>query len=204
MAQTPLVIPNGFGQAALHWSVDGLPREITCTFGYANPTSNTAANNANNLWTLWNAAGGPCDEPNMSTIFRFTGVSVSQNDGGVQNVAEHNQVAVGSMPLTGKSVLLSTSLLIQKRTALSGRNHRGRFFFPFMVMGEDFIDHLGNIETATALPLLREVFSNGHTLSLMTDIDVPMVILHHDNTAPDPVTALVVSGKVANQSRRLR
>lgn len=102
------------------------------------------------------------------------------------------------------------ALLVQKRTNLGGRKHRGRMYLP-NCLPDSQVDNIGVIVPSTVTAFQTTAADFLEDLNVGGDDGqppVPMVILHSDlggtPPAPTPVTSLNVSGTIATQRRRLR
>lgn len=103
----------------------------------------------------------------------------------------------GAQPANAEPPQVAT--LIQKRTALGGRKHRGRLYMPWI--SEDNVNGGGVIDSL----VLADLQTTANTW--LADLEaalLPMVVLHNDASVPTPVTSLTVSSRVATQRRRLR
>jgi hypothetical protein len=98
----------------------------------------------------------------------------------------------------------NVAILVHKRTASHGRQHRGRMFLPW-ALGTSNIDEAGIIQTSSVTNL-QSAMNAFHT-ALQTN-SVPMYLLHQppkvgSTPFPTPVTQLVVDPMVSTQRRRL-
>jgi hypothetical protein len=92
------------------------------------------------------------------------------------------------------------AVLIKKRTALGGRQGRGRMFLPFLTEAQT---DSGGRMTAGAIDGYQ--VAAGGFLAGLVSRDIPMVLLHAaPEIVPTLVLALEVQSLVATQRRRLR
>lgn len=94
----------------------------------------------------------------------------------------------------------NVALLIQKRTALGGRQNRGRFFWPFM-LSQDDLSETGNL-SGTALSDTQD--EADAFLAALDAAEVPMVLFHRGSSDTTDVNQLLVEPRAATQRRRLR
>lgn len=100
-------------------------------------------------------------------------------------------------------LIQSGALLVQKKTALSGRRGSGRMFVPFISMAEPSVDPRGII-AGGSVTLLQTRYTK--MLDNLTAAGVPMYLGHDtvgSTLVPTIVTALVVRSRIATQRRRL-
>lgn len=104
--------------------------------------------------------------------------------------------------LVGGGFTSNTAILLQKRTGLGGRRHRGRMFFPPVLFGQDGADNNGFL-TPALVTNLSTTFAT--FLSELAAAEVPMA-LHHSGTALDSqlVSSLEPAAQLATQRRRMR
>lgn len=195
-----LIIPPGFGNATIHLKLDGHANEFTLSHGYEwSPSVSSPSAHAETIFGGWNTVGAPFDAAVMSNKYKFVSVTVIENHAGVMFEGEFvaNVAGINAVNLPAPNL----SILIQKRTGLAGRKHRGRFFSPVVVIDESLIDWNGNI-FSTSVEDLQDQFE--FVRSALAGADLPMALLHATGEAPDPITALVVEQRCATQRRRLR
>lgn len=190
-----MIIPDGFAQANLQFGGADFPSGAEITFGvslasYAgDPTSaaeDIAAITNTDLASFW----GPL------TNFVQVLVKFGPNDDGPFGTFPGGGGGAGS----GLNVPANTSVLIRKNTALGGRKHNGRLFWPWVSEGN--VTGAGVIAGGVVSTMQTEFEG---WLDDLLGADLPMVLLHGDAlTAPDTVTSLSVQAQVATQRRRLR
>lgn len=135
-----VIIPEGYGQAVLIWSMLGKQNPMTSTIGYGAglvPPQDAA----DAMYDCAVAAGSIADPNFMLSGFTFEGVRVYQETSGGLIVAEHLEpvsgVAIGTTPP------VNASLLASKRTLYAGRKFRGRMYVPNAIIPEGDIDAMG-------------------------------------------------------------
>jgi hypothetical protein len=197
-----VLIPVGYGLAAIHWRCAGATADSISTFGY-NPDTLDPSEHANELYdALWAGTGDarPCSAASMSTEWSFLGVSVTEMDESGPLIGEFFSTVVGTA--TAAPVPINSAVLIRKNTASGGRKNRGRMFVPPIRPIESGVDALGNIDSdqVTAIQSRWDLFFSG----LADDGPGPMVVLHSSAGTPTVVTSLAVQGTLATQRRRMR
>lgn len=210
MPSSVLVIPEGFGEGAVHFSLSGVPHPIVSTIGFHSTDGDLAADGQNALEALegsiWDAIWGG-SSANLAVGYTYLGMEARFNssDGGVVSLAAPRAVA-GTASVAVMAA--NSSWLIQKRTHLGGRKHRGRLYWPAAGMPENTVSAAGAIDTASVTGQ-QTLWNN-----LMTELDgigspVAPYILHRQEAggptppAPTPINSFVVSPIIATQRRRL-
>lgn len=204
----PLVIPEGFGEATATWQVAGRANPISVTMGYqALGGLQTPTENAQAIYDALTDANCFCDAGRMYNVFTFTGVTVHENVGGSIVGGASAGSVVGTFDPGGNSpMIISSSLVVGKRSPFIGRHYQGRMYMPFMAFGENAVDLLGNI-LGSAVSIAQT--AAGLLITGMVAGNVPMYLLHYSvpvgpTIPPTEVTSLVVSSKVGTQRRRIR
>lgn len=103
---------------------------------------------------------------------------------------------------SGSAMPPNCALLVQKRSALGGRSHRGRMFLAGALVNGD-TDAAGVLGSGL-LTDYQEAIDEWHTTSVASDTCGEWVILHTASSDPDVIVNLPVQGKIATQRRRLR
>lgn len=202
----PLVIPTGYGQAAIEMRNDGDPDPWYITLGVdltaAGGAFEDAALNVYNAWC--NTIG-----TQLSTATSSTGVNLYVGQDGPERL----QVRVnGSFPGSTAGAMLpqNCAALYDKVTARPGRRGKGRFFVP-SILKEGGVNAVGVIDNGDRgdLQLQATAFLTELAEGAVPDLlpATPMVVLHNSgigDTSPTPVTALSVQGVISTQRRRLR
>lgn len=196
-----VIIPEGYGQGKLTWSMTGKTNPVTCLMGYSAALT-PPADAAEWLYDAAVADGSICDAAYMGPNFTFEGVEVIQNVGGDLEGAAFGDPVPGEYTVTAQGPI-SCTFLVQKKTASVGRWARGRMYLPNMFVNESAIDNMGNIESSN-LALLRSlalVFYDGLTA---TSEPKPFLLHSDAGRAPTAITTLAAQAKIATQRRRLR
>lgn len=189
-----LLIPPGFAQASLRWSLTGDPEVMISTVGIGvNGPGQTEADDLADAWIAsWPAA-------NMFSQYTFLGVVLRVGqDGGPPIIVEAPRSQVGTA--TGNPLPQNCTVLVRKSTSTGGRSGRGRMYLPPYGLSESFVDSKGMIEPATVAVLQTAV-----SAALFGTVDP--VLLHDEAspvTAPSPLSAVTVDTRIATQRRRLR
>jgi len=204
-----LVIPEGFGEATLKWSVEGRLNPISCTIGFAKSSdSDDLGDVMNNMMSQLTETGSLCAPAAMVTIFTFLGVSCIYNNAGTMVGAESDHPAVVGTVSSADPMIIGNTLIIQKKTGLVGKQFRGRLYFPIMYGGEGNVDYLGNIDPSI-LPVIAGKLSDWvSAFQDDTSLWIPN-LLHHPpkegvTPVPTPISSMVLTGRVGTQRRRLR
>lgn len=193
-------IPSGYGQATMSIQLAYRANPWTFSHGYQMDVGGaTPSDNAEAIFGGWNQVGAPLQGTPMLTAATFVSVKVIENRLGVMLEGEFvGNAAGGSVAGIPPP---NVSVLVQKRTGLSGRKHRGRIYFPAITFAETEVDNAGEISSGT-LSDLQDAFDL--TLDSLATADLPIYLLHHEVLAPDRVTSLPVQPLIATQRRRLR
>jgi hypothetical protein len=195
-----LIIPPGFAQAALRWSLVDDPEIMISTFGCeTSGFAGGALGKANQITDAWAAAFTP---PSLGTGYTFIGTRLSVGqDGGPPAIVEDAASIPGTSGTT--SLPQNCAVLVKKLSGLGGRRGRGRMFLPGGYLQEGLVANNGMINAA-----FRGDMQNGMNQFLAA---VGMFILHSTGPAGSPappaptaVTQVVVDTRIATQRRRLR
>ena len=202
----PLVIPPGFAQAAMVFDLQDDPQPIIVTIGLdlaGGITDFLLA--AADVGAAWSDVGGTSLQGLMCGAYTLRSVRLAVGqDGGPPLVVE---APIGLPGGHSEACLVqNTALLIRKRSALAGREHRGRMFVPGI--SELNVGSNGTIGATTVTAYQTRANNFLNKLRDAGTID-NAVILHTSpqiGGAPPPtvITNLVVDSTVATQRRRLR
>lgn len=192
-----LVIPPGFAQAQLRWTLTGDAEVMISTFGVQwAPLGASPEAAADAIATHWSTV---FPSAALANDYTFAGVKlIVGQDGGPPSIAE----APRSIPGTSGAAPLpqNCAVLVKKSTARGGRSGRGRMYLPAGMLQESLVSSNGVLTPAFRSDMGFAMTSFG--------IAVPMVLLHDSDSpgdlAPDPVTQLTVDSRIATQRRRLR
>lgn len=193
-----LIIPPGFSQALLKFSLAGDPEEMVMTFGVDNEAPYTGDLSGAAAIRDKFLAAFPASVISTSYTFRGCKLLVGQ-DGGPPAIYDSIVAITGTAALA--NLPQNCAVLVKKVTALGGRRGRGRMFMPPMVLNEGAVDANGMIDESNRDGV------NDRWDTFLTGLG--MVLLHDSlgagiEPAPTPVTNLIVDGRIATQRRRLR
>lgn len=194
-------IPDQFGNIVFRHTITGDAEEMVCNLGLdLGATAATTQTIVDDVFDVW-AAEMMSSAPNTVT---FVGATLYRRDGpGDLQVADSTSTPVVGTS-SGSSIPPNTALILKKSTALGGRAHRGRMFFPGA--SEGLISPAGIVDSA----LITE--TNGNLVSFLAALaaigpnDYVPVLLHTTGSIlpPNPITSMVCDAKVGSQRRRLR
>lgn len=191
-----IVLPPGFGAVDLTLRHNELQRDAHITFGIdASGGGSEAADEV--LVAYLAAVNGRLDS---NVTMREVKVEVGQ-DGGDPLIQIVGNTAPGGR--SGASTTAALAVLVNKRTALGGRRHAGRNFWPWMIADTE-VSETGII-TPGVVTSLQSIFTG--FLSGLASADIPMVLLHRTGGVtpvppPTPVTSMLVDGVISTQRRR--
>lgn len=193
-----VIIPADFAQVTLIFTGAALPTGAASTFGIdVGSTAGTPADVAQAVGSAWTTA--QCEsimvlEVTLSEILvKFGPNATGPSDSSVPSVAGTDS-RVGVPP--------NTSYLIQKRTALGGRQGRGRMYWPGIPEAE--VNEAGTLNSAWVLAAQAVITDFYDQLTLSTLVPV---LLHSEDSPPFvPLTiqSFDLSSVVATQRQRLR
>lgn len=187
------VIPVDYAQVNLKYAGVGWPNGGEVTFGVKNNDDLSAAEIAAAVISIWssNLRSMVPDAILLSSVLVKLGPNV---DG---DFAEVGSGLAGTDD--AGDVAPNMAVLVRKVTALGGRKHRGRMFWP---VGESVVLDGGAI-SSTYVTNANENWADAQVA--LSSANIPMYLLHNDAlVAPDLVTALAVQATGATQRRRLR
>jgi len=189
-----LVIPPGFAQAALRWSLAGDPEVMISTVGLG--VIGTGQEESDALADDW-ITEFPAGSYSSSWTFLGVRMSVGQ-DGGPPAIVESPRSVTGTASVATPPN--NFAVLFTKQTAVGGRQGRGRMFLPPFNVDETHVDARGMLEDA----YLASIGPAVNTLMLART-----PVLLHDSTspgdhAPTIVTAFIIQRQGATQRRRMR
>lgn len=207
------VVPIGFADVTVHWSLEGDADELICTYGIdvlAPPLTSADVAVMSGPWeTFWETPGTfPAD-------YHYLGLSVSVPTDGPGPMLLEFSTDVPGAGGSGSGVPQNTTFLVKKNTAFGGRRNRGRMYLPGV--GESIVGPTGTVSGGA-----HGVISNGLD-DLFTTLHGPgtntadIVIFHSypwtgdvdpgppvGFPAPTPCTSWSLDNTVASQRRRLR
>lgn len=198
----PTVIPAGFAQAsAIFYQVLGGDDALVVTGHDIGLGPNDPTDIANAVFDTWE--GSNLGRALQANTWAMRQVNVRVNRGAGIELGVSTRAQIGGVS-TDPGLPPNTVFLVQKKTALGGREFRGRMYLPGQ--SEGIVTNLGFILSqylAIAQGHADEFLANSITN------DVRLVILHSSPQlgpvpAPTNVTSLKVAPVVATQRRRLR
>lgn len=189
------IIPSGFGQATIPFTLAGYARPAVITYGFQDVLG---VDDPSTLADIHQARF----ETNLAAVIDSTvtigPTHVQVNPGAGVLSGDGTTTEVGGSP--DERPPPNVALLVRKGSLTPGRRGRGRLYLPWAVT-ETAVNEQGSIDGGT-VDDFQEAF-NAWLAGLTTD-DVPMVILHTTAGSPATVTSLSVQNRVATQRRRLR
>ena len=206
-------IPGGFGLVTFVHTLTGDPEPIVCTIG-AGPTipdeiaAGAIVDGFRNAWATHMV-------PNFPNSYQLTRTEMryhidTDDDDAPFSVVVNNTTATGGS--AGQAVPQNVATLVHKRTALAGRQFRGRMFLP--PPGEADVDAVGQLATAHRSALNADLAAflveirgtGGLTYPDDTDVYLFHTLPDGELLAPLPtiITTLDVDLRVATQRTRLR
>lgn len=194
-----VIIPLGYGQANVRWSLVGGSGVAVSTFGVDVDITVAASTNAAAIDTLIKAANNPCSASQFSSGWVYNDITLTQmgTTGPEVGVATSNLTGSGSL----STCPLNTAFLLRKNTARGGRKGKGRSYLPPIWISENNVDSAGVI-AGTNLTAANVLWAN--FLTALVGASKPAVLLHSDGSAPDAITSWFIESVVATQRRRLR
>ena len=189
-----MIIPEGYSQVTFFFSGSPVPLGAAIVFGVQNISDSSPATVATQVRGAWSTGGLRASWSNLCTMSHVL-VKNGPNDTGPSADVATTLLGSHADAPGGAQV----SMLIGKVSSLGGRRGRGRMYIP--AIPESKIDPGGTLDATYASSAQTQATA---TLSAMLTNNVPMVLLHNDETIPTPVTSLAVSNIVATQRRRQR
>jgi hypothetical protein len=199
----PIDIPGGYGQVIHSMSLVNDPEPMAITYGVK--------------FTGQAPASAQLTVDDLHAVFASTLFGIPHNSYRLEQTEMRYRVAEIPEPLiavkvqgiqgTGSASPLpqNCAALFHKRSATSGRRHRGRFYLPGL--SEGAVDPAGRISAGEITAYNDLALSFLNSVNLSDDIQ-DMVIFHTGiiGTLPPPtvVTLLNVDPVIATQRRRLR
>lgn len=195
-------IPPGFALSLQHFTVSGgeHPFQVGCGHDVpaGTPAPNVWADTIRDAWRddVFNVSGaGALSQytlTNCIVLYRVDAVTVLVGEAGGADVGT----------ATGQPIPINGAFLIQKRTGVAGREHRGRMYLPPFSFDEAAIDAAGNIASTQYNALQTRI--NNWYVTLSTAELTPVLLHSSTSVVPTPITQLPVQQKLATQRRRMR
>lgn len=201
MSLTP---PIGYGYFAATFSLTGTSRNQVNTWGFQNAAGYSSAGSA--LLAAYIAFTGTndiYDPANYVTTMSLIQFYCLLNVGGLLFSAENVNPVPGTS--TFNPVSPNVSGVVNKHTALAGRQYRGRVALPSGFLDEADVDRDGHIGPSAAH--LQTCLNN--TKAVMAGLNLPLVLLHAPNHVgftppPTAISSLTMSTVVGTSRRRLK
>lgn len=198
------VLPSGYATWAATYRQSATGRAAVVTLGVLHTPIATAAGTRANINNAFFSTGGLLDPITLDTSWIIEGTYVLSNQGGVLT---SDTVLVG---LPGSDTHTSpppnVSVLMNKRSALAGRQNRGKMSIPAGFIDETDIDEGGVIAGATQIALQAAALQSFNALVAN---NVPPYLLHSMPISgilplPTAVTSFFINPLVGTQRKRLR
>jgi hypothetical protein len=187
-------VPVGFAAIVIPFKHPDSPREAVITFGVdADPSLTTGPEVAAAVWLAFHTSiRGVVD-----SAVALGPVRGSYNVGGGPIPFEGDDEDNGAVAMA--ALPCNSALLVKKRSLLSGRANRGRYYIPWC-LEESVVGEFGQIgpTTITDHQAIQDEF-----LTALTTEGVPMVILHNGPGTPAGVSSLTVDPVIGTQRRRI-
>lgn len=188
-----MIIPSGFSQVNLQFTGTAHPTGAEVTFG--------VDNNGSLPDVVGNGVANALASSGVQSNFITTSIiSMIHVKNGPNATGPFSDVPVNLPGGTGTAgTSPNVAALIKKSTNLGGRRGQGRCFWPGVA--ESQIAETGIMLASFLIALQTDLNS---LLSDLVTEGFPMVLLHNDATAPDPVIGFTVQTIGATQRRRMR
>jgi hypothetical protein len=175
----PIVVPPGFANVRVLYINGSSGMSLSNSYGVdvATPLTQTDVNNLSSALAV-------SYKPVLSTGSLFSGIHVEEGQDGDPLVWDSTTgVGAGSRTVSAPATP-QVQFLMDKRTALGGRKHRGRTFLGDVAEGD--VDLTGTVLAATVT--LLTTFGVNVKANFTAGAWAGMCILHSDATVPTPVT----------------
>jgi hypothetical protein len=196
-------VPDGFYEATFLFKNNVSPRIATTALGFVNvglvqPDPGAAALEIYNIVT---GSGHMFSAGVMIDDWSILGCHVAQGTPTGDLLGEHNETRNGT--LVDNAITSNCSALVNKSTALGGRQFRGRMFIPPIWLNEGAVDAAGNIFGSVVTTIQGTINT---TLIALAVADWQPQLFHQGLTppAPTPIGALTLQSLIATQRRRMR
>ena len=194
-----VVIPVGYAQMNMRWSVAGDAEFMYCTLGVQDRTGvRSPATVAAALGTAWDASTFTTAANMLAGYSAGTLISTVMTDTGPLTFETGTAVAgtgaAGTLPN-------NCAVLARKITAAGGRRNRGRIFLPPGYLNESAINQVGTIDPAGVTTYQALLTSLGNELNTQ---DFDEVLFHSNGGTPTQILSFLVQPKLATQRTRMR
>lgn len=194
-----VVIPVGYAQMNMRWSVAGDAEFMYCTLGLFDVTGSKlpavqaadvgAAWDASTFTTAANMLAGWSAGTVLTTVMDPSGPLTFETGTAVAGSA-----AAGTLPN-------NCAVLVRKQTAAGGRRNRGRMFIPPAYSNESGVNQVGTLDPATVTVYQNLINSLENEL---VAVDMLPMVLHSNGGIPTAITNFLVQPKLATQRTRMR
>lgn len=189
-----LIIPPGFAQVALRYSLTGDPEEMVTTYGIE-----VAGPGLTEAEAIADAHDVSFPGAFILEGWTFVGVTLRVGqDGGPPATQEVLRGTVGTAEAQG--LPNNCAYLMSKHTTRGGRQGRGRMYWPPFAVEEGVIDNngmIGEAERAILEGLMLDVLA-ATTNYLLHDESSP------GSSTPDEIVSFTLQRQLATQRRRMR
>lgn len=196
-----IIVPEGFFQATMIWSVSGSVSDKVCTLGLTDGDvgGRTPSQCAEDVYESVRVAGSLWIASGSYNEWTFQGVSAFQmtEDGPI--VGEFMDSDAGTA--SGEAIPTNCAILVKKNTALGGRKNRGRFYWPPYHLSSSNVTSAGVIEDVE-LSAFQDIWDTFY--DELVSRDWAPTLFHSDATTPTGITGFSVESRLATQRRRMR
>lgn len=200
-----LIIPEGCMQTTTSWTMTGKANPLTCTMGVRVTDTEDITGVCDEVRNGWYLTGAIADPAYMLTGWTLQETTGIYNNGGIMEGYSSTGAPVVGTASVSALMIVSSAMLLQKRTGRVGRHFRGRMYVPVLGLNEGSIDAMGNIagstytEAATKMAVTTDFWLDAETWN--------PVLLHYDSVITPgytDITSFALQQKTATQRRRLR
>lgn len=199
--------PPGFAAFAATLTHALSVRTAVITMGCSVAVGNDASQTRSNIHGALFGAGNLLDPDFLDADWTITSSYLLQNDAGVFTSDEFVMATPGTLVTT--TLPPNVSVVMNKRTALAGRQYRGRMAIPGAYMPESLVNDVGIIDAGTVLLMalraaasLGDSIAQGNQFHLLHGLHGTPPVL--PPPTPTPITSMTISPLVGTQRKRLR
>lgn len=188
-----LRVPLGFYETTMHFTIPGQDGDVVTSLGWFGHDSGDPPDFSAVVDALSGLQG------NISSDCEFTVCTFNLGSAADDNPT-HDEAAGFLGLASGVQHSPATSILVQKRTALGGREHRGRNYYPGAEkngVGDD-----GIIDSAVVAGIQTNWDDMVSAMGVLGD--TPQLFHQKLPTSPTDITTFSVQAKIATQRTRLR
>lgn len=205
----PIIIPEGYGELVARFSVLGRTNPVSMTMGVQITEPDDPQTVVDDFY---DDLVGTTDLPGLANAaemysqWSFLGVEGKFTIDGVLTGISSTDGTIAGTLATANIMIVSSAVLVQKRTTRIGRRFRGRWYVPPVRVAEASVDYMGNIAPADFATISAPIFVT--TSSMLAATTYKPCLLHDtgESTPPPPtiISSFGVQTKMATQRRRLR